>query len=119
MMRIGLGTFRAGSLLPVFSFLGFRLRIAGGLRRRLLLVARLVPDAAAWSCFRLLLRLRVYLRLSPLVDRLFLEFGNGLLRILHQAVAWIAFQKLFKRGSRVVGIVQIVFEDFTDGEQRV
>src|SRR5579864_6620273 len=118
-MLIGLGTFRAGSLIPALCFLGFRLRITSGLRRHLLLLARLIPDAAAWSCFRLLLRLRVYLRLSPLVDRLFLEFGNGLLRILHQAVAWIALQKLFKRGSRLVGIVQIVFVDFTDGEQRV
>ena len=47
------------------------------------------------------------------------EFRDRLLRILHQAVVWITLQKLVKYGARLLGIVQIVFVDFANGEQRV
>ena len=48
-----------------------------------------------------------------------LQFGDGRLGLIRQPVPRIAVQELLERGQRFLGILEVVFVDFANREQRV
>src|SRR5579864_5734710 len=56
---------------------------------------------------------------NPLSLSLAIQVEDRSLRVLCQAVLWIPLQKLLERGTRLLGIVQILLVNFADGKQCV
>src|SRR5215831_15587106 len=92
-----------------FGGLG-RLGIGGGSR----LLRRLALGSPFSGLGRALLRLRLLFGLGIQV-----HFRNRLPRIVGKPVVRIAMEKIGKHLARLMGVVQVVFVDFTDRKQRI